>query len=323
MAFVSASMFSCEAEDVPVELTLASGLYLDVAETRVQTNTTDQQDNAFVTGQSVDLFIYESGTKATTTKYGDKGKLIYTTAASNGLNPPNGAKQFWPSSGQGLKIFGYYPSGTVSSNSDTVFDPVTSQNFTVKSSQKLIADYRASDLMYGAANSGNEVARTTSAVTVTFKHLLSQVNVVLKYDATNGGTDANMLNGATVTIDGLDLTAVLNPKAGTVGSKSGGSSTVTVLTVAGTTDANRKGSAVVVPQTLTFASNNTTKSFITVTLSSTYGGGVLKYRPTSNITLESGKKYTYEITVRRTELKVTSSVTDWTNTTAVPGYAEF
>jgi hypothetical protein len=71
---------------------------------------------------------------------------------------------------------------------------------------------------------------------------------------------------------------------------------------------------IIVPQTV--AAN---ENFIKLHLAA---GGDLYYKiPTGNITFDSGKKYIYHITVNLTGLTVTSTITDWTAESAVPGDA--
>lgn len=75
------------------------------------------------------------------------------------------------------------------------------------------------------------------------------------------------------------------------------------------------GEAVVVPQTITKGT-----AFIKVKLSN---DAVFSYKipDSSDLTLESGKKYTYKITVNQSGLTVTSKIEPWTPVSAIEGDA--
>ena len=205
-----------------------------------------------------------------------------------------------------MNIFAVYPKG-ISLTSG-------SGSFTIKEDQSDDANYKASDLMYGAPSDNKTVSRTKDAVSLTFTHLLSKVTVELVSGAGNPSLD-----GATVELTGVKPTTTLTA------TNSGGSINTTAsgdtkaITVMKATSSVLSGSAIVVPQTLA-------TTFIEVTLAT---GGVLTSNTLtdssnsniSSVVLASGKAYKYTITVNLTSLDVTSSITPWGSGTEATGNA--
>ena len=243
----------------------------------------DIQSTAFNAGESVDVFISEDA-QTPTTDYDQP--LTYTTGENGAMNPPTGGQPYFPYSGNGVNIYAYYPAGTVT---DMSASEVT---FTVAADQSTDANYKASDLMYGAA--ANPVSRTSESIPVTFRHLLSKVTINLSADdgSTSGLTDV------TVSLMNIRLNAKLTPSGGSV-TDGTGNQIESVKVTTGTS-----GSAIVPVQTVAGGSK-----FIQVLLGT---GDDLYYELPQAATFQSGKEYTYKIMVNLTGLTVTSSITDWT-----------
>ena len=288
-----------EIDDLNVEIRLKSGL--DVQQTDTRATTTIQSDK-FDKDAAIDVYISEAtkeGQEETTiTKYTQP--LTYTIGEDG--STMNGTPQYFPTSGNGVNIYAVYPSGKKSG-----------ETFTIETDQSDDAKYKASDLMYGAPTGNATVARQKSAVSINFKHLLSKVTVVLK-----SGAGSPSLDGAVVKLKGVKPSTTLTASIteGKVSEASGEAKDITVMTAA---TGVLSGSAVIVPQTLG-------TGFIEVTLKN---GGVLTSTGLSNgstslesVVLETGKAYTYTITVNLTGLDVSSSIADWGDGSSVTGDAE-
>lgn len=281
------------------EIRLRSGL--DVQQTtRAATNI---QATQFDSGENIDVYITEATTTehpTITTTYGRP--LVYTVGDGGALSTTK--QPFYPSSGNGVNIFAVYPKG-ISLTSG-------SGSFTIKEDQSDDANYKASDLMYGAPTNNATVSRTKDAVSLTFTHLLSKVTVELVSGAGNPSLD-----GAVVKLKNVNPSTTLTANNSTK-SISTADGTATDITVMTATSSNLKGSAVVIPQTLA-------TTFIEVTLAT---GGVLTSNTLTSgensltsVVLESGKAYKYTITVNLTSLDVTSSITPWGSGTEATGNA--
>lgn len=265
----------------PTPIRLSSSL--TVLESRAGT---DIQTSQFLTDENVDVFISEDvadGVEATTIY---DQPLVYTTGNNGALTPAT--QQYFPTSGNGVNIHAFYPSGAV-----TAFDD-TAVPFTVKTDQSTDANYKASDLMYGAPQS-NPVARTGNAVTLNFKHLLSKVTITLL-----PGDGNPSLDGAKVELLDAYLSTYFTPSTQAISEAWGTPGVITIMTTSGT---EVSGSAVVIPQTLK-------QQFLRVTLKD---GGVLLGKLDDGTTpvLTGGNEYKYDITVNLSALSISGSIEAW------------
>ena len=261
--------------DGPVAIRLSSSL-------EVQTRaTTDIQGTVFDANEKVDVFITEDAQTPTTTY---PQPLVYTTGESGAMTPS--VQPYFPSSGNGVNIYAYYPANAVTDMS------ATGVTFTVQADQSTDENYKSSDLMYGKPAS-NPVSRQTTAVKLGFTHLLSKVTINLK--AGDGTPD---LSNAEVSLMNIRLDASLTPSDGTVAEGTGNQDqTVTVM------KNSTSGSAIIPIQTVANG-----EQLIKVHLND---GGDLYYTLDENATFKSGKVYTYDITVNLTGLTVESYIEDW------------
>lgn len=246
------------------------------------------------------------------------------TLTANGSAGFTGSTQYYyPTDGSKLNFYAMHGDfGSTSFTEGTSAFPTSAITHSVAGNQTQAGDYAKSDLLYAIKK---DVSRSKEDVELTFYHMLSKVEVVLK-----SGSGSPDLDGATVTIENTKLKADFTPgkdvtmtdqsaRAGMVTTTSDDNNvaSITIPTVT-TTDfsANTSyGAAIVVPQTIAKDA-----SFIKVTLAS---GVTLSYKiPDSDLTLESGKKYIYQITVNMGELSVTSKIEDWTSVDAKQGTAE-
>ncbi len=274
-----------------LQLRLSSETIL--AETRVSGD--GLQLTQFADGEKVAIFFAEnvSGQAATS----GTGVTLYTqplkyTAGNSGSltlyqddNSTTIVPQYWPTSGNGLFIYGVYPATAASS--------ISAQNsFSVQTNQSTDEGYKASDLMTGVPNK-NPATRTTNDVTIKFTHRLSKINISLM---AGEGFSSSDLSSASVSIINTLPTVTFAADGASLGAASGSAQEITVCSAA-------SGSAIIVPQKV-----DSGTGFIKVTV----GGGSYVYKFTSDVTFEGGKAYTYNITVNKTGLSVKSEISAWT-----------
>ena len=244
----------------------------------------DLQLTQFANNEKVAIFLLED-VDGTATASGENvttysQPLQYTANGTGGLSNT----QYWPTSGNGLHIYGVYPSVTSGSYNAT-------RSFSIQADQSSDVNYKASDLMTGKPES-NPVTRTTGIVPLTFTHLLTKVNINL----TEGdGFSSGDLANAVVYILNTKPTTKFSVNNTTLEAASGTAGDITVCT-------GKKGSAIIVPQTVTAST-----AFIKVVV----GGGSYIYRLAAQTAFQQSSVYTYNIQVNKTGLKVSSTITPW------------
>ena len=302
-AVASVMLTACNSENEEVKVFDSSPLRLSTQNITGMTRAAqDLQLTQFAANENVGIFLVEnnggpatSGTNVTV--YGTNGlPLTYVANGSGGLTNT----QYWPTDGNGLYIYGVYP---LAAATTAAAYNATGVSFSVQADQSSDDNYKASDLMTGIPAS-NPVARTTEAVPLTFTHLLTKIDVNLT--AGDGFVAADMDN-AVVSILGTLPTTTFGVQSTTIGAASGTATDITAGTGAAT-------SAIIVPQAIAANAN-----FIQVAV----GGGNYIYKLATATTFAAHKKYTYNLTVKKTGLVLTvTTITDWTSETPVSGNAE-
>ena len=307
MAAVALAMAGCsndeneEMDNWNGEIRLSSGV---AVQTRANTQAEQIQN-----GETVYAWVDKAATVA-------ESYINAWTLTAEGDGSLTGNSQFYPTDDSKLNFYalhGNFASGEFTED-DTEF-PETAVVHSVEADQSGtdMKNYAKSDLLY-AVKKG--VTRSSNAVELPFYHMLSKVEVALK-----SGDGKPDLTGATVTIEGTKLKAEFTPSKDvamddqsarenmiTIPVENNAPTAVKIRTVV-TTDFTTNtdyAEAVLLPNQ-TIAKN---ASFITVTLAD---GGVFSYKISDDggLKLESGKKYTYKITVNRSGLSVSSKIDDW------------
>lgn len=302
-AVASVMLTACSSENEEAKVTDSSPLRLSTQNITGLTRAGQSVQLAqFANGQNVGIFLVEdnngpatSGTNVTVYSQ----PLTYVADGNGAL----ANTQYWPTDGNGLYIYGVYPLAAATAAAAYNATGVT---FSVQANQTADANYMLSDLMTGVPTNplSNPVARQTSAVGLTFTHLLTKIDVNL---TAGDGFAASDMNNAVVSILNTKPTTTFGVQSTTVGEASGTAAPI----VAGTGAAT---SAIIVPQTVAASAN-----FIQVAV----GGGNYIYKLTADKTFAAKTKYTYSITVNKTGLILTStSVTDWLEGGSTSGNAE-
>lgn len=252
------------------------------------------------------------------------------TLTAQGDGSFTGNSQYYPTDGSNLDFYalhGNFASDAFTENTTTFPSSAIVHSVEADQSTTDMKNYAKSDLLY-AAKKG--VARSKDAVELTFYHMLSKVEVALK--SGDGNPD---LTGATVTIEGTKLKADFTPdkskdiadavsgqvnRAGMISITEGNNDAAPIkIRTVTTTDFDTNtdyGEAVVLPeQTI-----DRNAKFIKVALAN---DGTFYYSipDADGLTLESGKKYIYKITVNRTGLTVNTTISNWTEVAAKAGDA--
>lgn len=265
-----------EADFQPSALTKGNVISLtsQVAATRAAS---DPQTTALNTSNKVGVYVSSSSSTLYNNvehSVGDAGALTATTT----MNYPT-------EDGATVNIYAYAPyASSMELSSDNAFS--------VSTDQSAESGYLASDLVY-ASKTGQ--ASTSNAVSLTFAHKLSQLQIVIQNDA-----NINLTN-ASVYVTGTKIATTFNPSTGTVGTASGDATAIKAanISAAGTVY------AIVVPQDI---AANTELVKIT-TSDKTY---IAKL--TSAVTFAAGKAHSFTARIAPNEVELTlnaSSITEW------------
>lgn len=239
-------------------------------------------DNQWEKNDAIGIFGFTQG-DAPTQAYSN---VKYVTAGGNGRFTPDGTTIYLPVDDSYLDFVAYYPHTT-----SLTADGIYAVDVTDQSIQKDI------DFMAASKLSANRIKNT---VAFNFEHKLSKI--VFNFTA-GVGMDENELAGMTVQLTNQQPKATFDVTQpdGEVVVGTGEPVTLTLNTVANGTSAE----GIVLPS----------ENFdgMTLHLALVDGGSFFNWdlNNSSANKFEAGKKYVYDITVNRTGLSVTATITDW------------
>ncbi len=193
-------------------------------------STADLQNTAFAGGEDVAVYVVDQASSSTyaTTPYcfraaaavGGQNALTYYSDATTA------STLYYPvTASASINIYGFYPYSRFASVNDRT---TTNLSVNVNADQSTVANYRYSDVMMATPITNQ--ARTSSAVGLTFRHLMAKLVIRLKQGVHSGTTSiitGSSLSGSTLTIEGIITHATLNMTTGAITTGSN-SATVTV-----------------------------------------------------------------------------------------------
>lgn len=314
----AATLASCSSNDDAPNY-YDGTIRLTTTDMSVNTRGIDQdiQSTQFLNGETVDIFLWDAVNTGYATNPGSPAAftfytqpLVCTADGSGGLTFVT--KQFWPIQEHNLNIYGVYPSGAVGDNNAI---GTTDMNipFTVESNQSTADKYKASDLMVGMPTSGVDTDNPTVAascaydenVPLTFKHMLSKININLSKTTATTEITEEQLRHARVSLLNIKPTAHFSPKKATALAAAADGTVGPVVLYDGTEQPNSAltYSGIVPPQT--FAAGT---QFIKIEV----GADTFVYSiPAGGLTLEGKKVYTFGIKIHKATIILTTTITDW------------
>jgi len=231
-AFTSCSSDDTESQSTQQDHTIRLVSTLEKGGTR---STSDPQaGTSLSTSSSLGVFAINNSTALT-----NGNNEPYSVDGSGNLNPNTTANTMaWPESGN-VSFYAYAPFVAGANY-------YTANSFSVQTDQTTEANYLASDLVLAK---NENVAKTESAVELSFNHLMAKVNITIQ-KATNATVD---LTNAKVSIINTQPTCTFKPNATgsgddkVLGAASGDVTEITLVSALGTATT---ACGIIVPQTL-------------------------------------------------------------------------
>ena len=275
LAAVAALMFSCSENPTPEpEPTPTPTPTPEKWAINISTSITRATDTSFENGDKVGIYVVnQPNTLKATGNHADNIGFTYSGSWSAVTTI------YWKDETTKADFYCYYPYASNISN-------VEAYPFAVKADQSSVANYKASDFLWGKTT---DVAPTKDAVGITVKHAMS--NVIVKLIAGNGYT-AEDIASATVAICGLKTNSTINLATGVV-TATGDVAEITPMVE------NDYRRALVVPQSVSNA------DLIKVTI------GDKVYTLNQSIEFKSGKQHTCTLTVERTNQGINIGIDGW------------
>lgn len=296
----------------PVEIRLSSGL--DV-QTRSYTPT---QSTTVADGQTFYAWADDHVNKTSATDHTSDviDYLKGWTLASSGASL-TGSKQYYSAAGNNLDVYAIHGTfnNAVTEGTTTWAAFSAGLTHTVSATQNTGTGYLDSDLLYAVALN---LARQSTPHTLTFKHLLSKIEIYL---IAGGGMTVANLSDVKVEVMGVQPTAnvtlsKIDATAATVTASGTPVDIETKLTYDATETVNISGvdkpapvfaEAIIVPQTYAAA------SLLKVTLDTGGTTPIVLTTTAAGYTFAAGMRYIYNVTVSANELKLTGTITNWSD----------
>lgn len=260
-------------QEAPVALQVTSGIQ------------TRAVDNSWNKGDSIGIYAFETGTTNVADGYAN---VRYTTSTegAQGTFAPDGTTIYLPTDNTTRDFVAYYPQ-----------TPLTDDTYAVNVTNQ--GDQSAIDLMSADTK---KASRFSPTVAFKFTHKLSKVEVTLQ---AGDGLTASDLAGLKVELTGQRTAAtfdVKQPTSAVVVDTESQPTTISLLTAAN----GQSAEAIVLPS----ADYNGMSLIITLA----DGNSVFIWALANSVNatkFEEGKKYLYNITLNKTEIIVTATISNW------------
>ena len=308
-------------EEQPMEIRLSTGLD---AQTRTYTPT---QSTAVADGQTVYAWADDHVNKTNSSDHaGDIADYLKGWTLTSSGSSLTGSKQYYSAAGNNLDVYAVH--GTFNNavtEGATAWAAFTSGlTHTVAAAQNTGSAYLDSDLLYAVALN---LARQSTPHTLTFKHLLSKIEV---YVIAGSGISVSDITGATVTIQSMLPTAeVTLSKAAATSSVITASGTPVDISPKVTTSTSETltigtetkqvpafAEAIIVPQKYDTNRDGTGTGMHLIKI--VLPNGTSLETPIGTYSFEQGKRYAYNLTVSAKEIRLQGEITDWTGDPAIP-----
>lgn len=246
-----------------------------------QLNTTRVTDSAFELDDKVGIYVVNqaNGVSGTLTTSGNYVDNMCFTYSNNKWTPDT--EIYWADKTTKADFYCYYPYANPTS--------VTAHTFTTKTDQSTLANYKASELIWGKAVG---MAPTEDVVPITVNHSLSNAVVVV-----NPGTGFTAETLATADIEvkiaNVKPNASINLATGEV-TASGAASSVTMYK-----DSDLNYRALIVPQTVAES------SLVVITIDG------ITYTLTKGFTFKANTRHTFTVTVNKLNSGINIGIGDW------------
>ena len=280
------ALASCSKSEAPVNASAPVRFTAAIAGEALPAAATRAAGTTWAANDAIGIFMVNHGLTTIAENASDKQ---YTTAAGDGNFAAADASNeiYYPMDGSAVDFIACYPYTAGA----TLTTPV---NIAIGTTQTT-ASQPGFDLLYAKAdNSAAGYSKTTSAaVGLKFSHQLSK----LVLNTTAGEGVGSALTGMTVKIVGMNTANTFDLSTGALGVTPGTPAAITPRTI---TD-GASYDAIIMPGS--YAAGVVTVEFTVGTETFIWNVGA--------ITFASGSAYTYDLTLKRTGVTVTSNITDW------------